>query len=197
MNLPVPTLPTDNLYKFMALSGLAILIISLVFPMIRIEETELKLVELETQTEVLRIETDDLTREMSGKTEKIQKEMVSLDPEKLANLSKKDIELLLNESKLHLQDLENDRKRMNELKIKTVELKGRTKLVGALMEDLRSYLIFLIVGGALGLLFCFLGFGLWYKLVQRPSDLLMKAQVERSRMEQQARQKEAGHGDLS
>jgi hypothetical protein len=167
MNLPVPTLPTDNLYKFMALSGLAILIFSLVFPMIRIGEIKLKLVEVETQTEVLGIETDNL---------------------------KKDIEHSLNESKLHFQDLENDRKRMSELQIKSVELKGRTKLVRELMEDLRSYLIFLVVGGMLGLLFCFFGFVLWYKLVQRPSDLLLKAQVERSLMEQQARQKEADHG---
>jgi len=59
MNLPVPTLPTDNLYKFMALSGLAIVIFSFVFPMIRMSEIKLKLVEVETQTELLEIETKD------------------------------------------------------------------------------------------------------------------------------------------
>jgi hypothetical protein len=59
MNLPVPTLPTDNLYKFMALSGLAIIIFSLVFPMIRISEIKLKMVEVETQLAVLHIEIND------------------------------------------------------------------------------------------------------------------------------------------
>ena len=92
-------------------------------------------------------------------------------------------------------------KQLNELysfgkliEIKRAELEGKTKENGELIEDLKSYLIFLVAGGMLGLLFCFFGFVLWYKVVQRPSDLLLKAQVERSLMEQQARQKEADHG---
>ena len=60
MNLPIPTLPTDNLYKFMALSGLAILIFSLVFPVIRMSEIKLKMVELEIQGEILKIEKNHI-----------------------------------------------------------------------------------------------------------------------------------------
>jgi len=83
------------------------------------------------------------------------------------------------------------------IEIKMAELRGLTKKNRELIEDLKFYLRFLEVGGMLGSLFSFIGFVLWYKLVQRPSDLLLKTQVERSRMEQQARQKEASHGDLS
>lgn len=171
MNLPIPTLPTDNLYKFMALSGLAILIISTVFPMMRISEIKLKLVELETQTEIIGIETQKLKEEVSEKAEQIEKWM------------------------LRLKDLEADRKRMIKLQIKTVELVGQRKLVEVLLEDLRSYLIFIMVGGALGGLLCSSGFGLWYGLVQRPSDLLLKTQLKCTLMQQEEIQKESGHGE--
>jgi hypothetical protein len=47
MNLP--SLPTDNLYKFLALSGLAIVLFSLVFPIIRISEIRMQIIEVDTQ----------------------------------------------------------------------------------------------------------------------------------------------------
>jgi len=196
MNLPIPTLPTDNLYKFMALSGLAILIFSLVFPVIRMSEIKLKMVELEIQGEILKIEKNHIIFE-SNKTVEGQKWMVHLDREKLAKLSKKELDYYLNELILQGKDLDNDLKRMIEVKKKFVELEGRIKLVEVLNKDLRFYLIFLMTGGLLGSFLCSFGFGLWYVLVQRPNDLLLKTQVEQSRMKQEARQKEAGHGDLS
>jgi hypothetical protein len=58
MNLP--SLPTDNLYKFLALSGLFIVLFSFIFPMKRVGELKLKASEIITQAEVLRIEIDDL-----------------------------------------------------------------------------------------------------------------------------------------
>jgi hypothetical protein len=58
--MDLPSLPTDNLYKFLALSGLFIVVFGFIFPMTRISELKLKACEVNTQIEVLRIEVDDL-----------------------------------------------------------------------------------------------------------------------------------------
>ena len=100
MNLP--SLPTDNLYKFLALSGLVIVLFSFIFPMKRIGELKLKSLEIKTQAEVLRIEVDYLKQDTSTWAEK-----ANLNPEET---------LLL-------------RKRTREAAIKVAELEGRAEQI--------------------------------------------------------------------
>jgi len=149
MNLP--TLPTDNLYKFLALSGLAIAIFSLVFPMIRISEIKMKLVEAETQSNVLNVEIEELKEDTDRWAKK-----TSLSPEETASL----------------------RKRLIELRIKGVQIRGRFEQIKSLNKDLDYSMILIWVGLPLGMLISYLGFLLWYFRVQKPNDLLLRKQVE-------------------
>ena len=52
--MEIPKLPTDNLYKFMALSGLVILILSAI-PYYRKYEFDIELIRLEAEAENLRL----------------------------------------------------------------------------------------------------------------------------------------------
>lgn len=61
----LPTLPTDNLYKFLALSGLAILIFGVVYPYKLANELELKIVDVGTQIKLLEFESAAIGRVIS------------------------------------------------------------------------------------------------------------------------------------
>jgi hypothetical protein len=151
IEINLPTLPTDNLYKFLALSGLAIAILSLVLPVIRISEIRIKLVEVKTQSNLLNIKIEELSKD----TDRLAKK-TALSPEETESL----------------------RNRLIEHKIKVVELSGRFEQINSLNRDL-DYLMILFWGGLpLGAGISVLGFMAWYFLVQKPNDLLLKKQVE-------------------
>jgi hypothetical protein len=152
--ITLPTLPTDNLYKFLALSGLAIAIFSLVFPIIRISEIRMKLIEVKTQSNVLDVEIEEL----KGDTDRWAKK-TSLSPEETASL----------------------RKRLIEIRIKSVEIRGRFEQIKSLNRDLDYSMTLIWVGLPLGLIISHLGFLLWYFRVQKPNDLQIRKQVESDR----------------
>jgi hypothetical protein len=151
----IPSLPTDNLYKFLALSGLAIAIFGLVFPAIRISEIRLKLIEANTQTRLLKLEIDQLKEDVDT-----AKKKSSVSPEEIGNI----------------------RKRMIEINVKKVELDGRTEQIKALMEDLNFARGALKVSAPLGLVISFLGFYFWYSLIQKPNDLLLQKQIKKEKI---------------
>jgi hypothetical protein len=152
MNLP--SLPTDNLYKFLALSGLVIVLFSFIFPMKRIGEIELKSLEIKTQVEVLKIEIDYLKEDTKTWAEK-------------ANLNHEETVLL--------------RKRTKDAAIKVAELGGRTEQIEALRGELRFYWRFIKVTVWLGAVISLVGFYLWYFLVQKPNDLLLRKQIKKEK----------------
>ena len=147
----MPSLPTDNLYKFLAVSGLVIFIFSQVLPVIRISEIRMKLVEVRTQSNILKVLSEELEEDIA-----IWKNKTSLTPE----------------------EKDSFRKRLIEIRIKTAELRGRFEQVESLNRDL-DYLMILFWGGLLiGVGISVLGFLAWYFIVQKPNDLLLRKQVE-------------------
>ena len=54
----IPNLPTDSLYKFIALSGLFILIFSVVYPLYQENELRQRSLALEGEIEVLKVDVD-------------------------------------------------------------------------------------------------------------------------------------------
>ncbi|MBM4273084.1 MAG: hypothetical protein FJ134_01275 [Deltaproteobacteria bacterium] len=149
MQLPIP--PTDNLYKFLALSGLVLVIFSIVFPLSRISDINLKLLEFEMQSDVLEVELKYLEQDTA---EWVEKE----------NPTPEEQEML--------------RKRTLELRIKHTELKGRIRQINGLINEVKENWKILKVGGTVGMAFSFIGFGLWLFRIQLPSDLLLQKQVK-------------------
>ncbi len=182
MNLP--SLPTDNLYKFLALSGLAIVLFSLVFPIIQISEIRLKIIEIETQMEVLEMDTgnveNDLIEALVNKG--------NLSPQEkgqfrnyLIELFKKNAVKDWNEQSepiLRPEEQAPFRSRLNELRKKIAELKGQRRKFILLFSELRNYRWMLFIGGSLGIVMSSLGFCLWYLIVQKPNDILLRKQVQ-------------------
>ena len=152
MNLP--NIPTDNLYKFIALSGLVLTLFSLIFPWTRMGEIRPKLVEINTQLEILKIESDEIEKELSRL-------------EKMVNPTPEELTAIIKERKEH--------------RIKNAELKGRFNQVDALVEELFYQWRFLKFGVFVGFIISFIGFWFWYHFVQKPNDMLLKKQIENNK----------------
>src|SRR3989442_1262057 len=114
MNLP--TLPTDNLYKFFALSGLALIVFIVVFPTNQISDIELKTIEVKTQISLLELEGSVLERDLD-----------------VAGTKKKPTE----EEVLKLKD------RQQQFKAKVIQIQGQRERLATLLKQLRSALDFL------------------------------------------------------
>ena len=148
MNLPA--LPTDNLYKFLALSGLVLFVISFVFPRSLVDELELKTVE--TQTEV-----NLLVREVSALN--------------------KDVDVAAAKPNLSDEALEKLSERRDQLNEKAIRLEGQKERQKTLLKQLRYAVDLSLFGSILGYLIAHVGFWLWYTRVQRLADLLARKQA--------------------
>jgi len=182
MNLP--TLPTDNLYKFMALSGLAIAVFSVFLPLTRMSEIRLNMLEIETQLEVLEIEVkyqeNNIIDALVNKGNLSPKEK-ALFRNHLIDLLNKDTMLKefdeQSEPIFNPEEQASFRSRSIEIRKKIAEVKGRHRQSVALLYELKSYRWILWIGGMLGLVISFFGFGFWYYLIQRPNDMLLRKHI--------------------
>jgi hypothetical protein len=183
MNLP--TFPTDNLYKFMAISGLFVCIFSLVYPWTRISEIRLKILENNTKVKILHIESNELNKERDRLTKDIEaldktidtteekRTLKSLNDKDIPNIKNKLVEINLKYAAIHEKSMQ--------VLIKCEQIQGRTEQIDALMKDFKVAWIFLIVGSLVGVNIAVTGFYRWYFFIQKPSDLLLKKQVEEIR----------------
>ncbi len=172
MNLP--SFPTDNLYKFLAISGLFICIFSIVFPKTRTGEINQKTIELKTRTKVLGIEVDEIVNDsvqLHEDLDRLKNDIGRLKKTKnTATLDKKLSEM--EEKRIEIRH--NDIRSI----IKRIELEGQIDQIKALTEDLMSYNKYFKVGISLGIVLSYIGFFCWFFLVQYPSDILLRRQVK-------------------
>ena len=144
-------LPTDNLYKFTALSGLAILLFSLAYPIRLVVDLELKAAQtsghIEATTHELK-KVDRLLAELESSKVPTREELNVLH-------EKRDVAQMS-----HYQDLSAK----NELLVLRAEL-------NAIRSVAR-------IGVWLGSLMSVIGFYLWYFRVQRPADRIASRQAQ-------------------
>jgi hypothetical protein len=184
MNLP--TLPTDNLYKFTALFGLAIIAFCIIWPLQRYNEINLKMAEIHIQIEILEIDIeniwDDILDALATKGISSTKEQ-ALIRNYLKDLFKmKDINKLSKEWKgepvLNIKEQAIFRKQNNEIKKKLVKIMGEKEKVIIYIKELNTYYWIIRIGGWVGLILFFLGMGSWYIFTQRPNDILLQKQIK-------------------
>jgi hypothetical protein len=143
----IPNLPTDNLYKFMALSGLLILILSISYPTYHTLELEKQRMMISGEIEILKSETDLLERIVFERTKRQYK---LTDPEFL---------------------------QVVQLKKVLAKIKAQGMQLDLLESQIKRYEWFCWVGFFIGLLLSVSGFSLWYIRVQRFQDKILKRQV--------------------
>ena len=71
--------PTDNLYKFLAISGLAIFLISILYPYFRIHELGIRIIEAELKIRVLGLDVDNLAQDSHPSREAVLQKQIKLE----------------------------------------------------------------------------------------------------------------------
>ncbi len=164
--MTIPNLPTDNLYKFIALSGVIIMIASVVlylnqYNILRNDINELETEEIKTNHEITYGEEDskNLSKKVFGLSERI---------EKIKN-SKDEITI-----KQNTEELENELNRLTKitrsLKLNNELFGHKLKIAAKKNSTLFTITIFLSVFFLCGFFMAFGGFSKWYHFVQKISD---------------------------
>ncbi|MCG8016839.1 MAG: hypothetical protein JAY97_11535 [Candidatus Thiodiazotropha sp. 'RUGA'] len=167
----IPNLPTDNLYKFIALSGLIVMLFSIYI-------LETKTSDLEDKVYATEIEQAQLTIEIKALQKKTVElnEIVNNTINEHNECSSQAIDQMVvrysdAEIKKMINDTEDATLQIN-LKVaeKKITLKRQTQLINQLRDLLflgRIYIWF-------GFLVSIFGFTLWYYRVQRPLDTKLR-----------------------
>lgn len=144
-------IPTDNLYKFIAIFGLIIFVLAVIYPRKALNELYLHSLELYGQVKILELQS--------------------------VNLENKLNELGLPTDKGTLEQKEEFKKEAFNLKLKSQELKNANAKNDYLLKQYQSYLKYSYLGMTSGILLMFLGFILWYFKLQLYQDIIIKKEA--------------------
>jgi hypothetical protein len=172
MSVPLPSLPTDNLYKFMAISGLVLLVAGIVVPWQYIAREGDMIDALRYQSELITLQVQQVETDFGREQQRHQPFLDAVISGKVA-LSPGNLE------------------RAQEIFKDAVGLMDRRRKADAAMAEFRASLAkasradattnrMLLLGTAsraLGLLLFVFGFGLWYFKAQRLQDRLLALEV--------------------
>jgi hypothetical protein len=151
--MPLPNLPTDNLYKFLALAGLTLSLFSFVFP--RIQEHNAKRVLWETKIDI----------DLAGEQLRYVEQQISILDVKREEAYRKNTSLRpVKDDEMRILELQHN------LRVQQAQVGVKTKLLGALSDELAEARFFSKIGVLLGLLLACCGFSLWYVKLQRHQD---------------------------
>jgi hypothetical protein len=161
---PLP-FPTDNLYKFVALAGAALLITSFVFPLTRLDELELAAQQTSAQRRVLDVEVSALEADLAQLSTDLKRLDASVDAGTHPALAMQE-----EAAKATGRLLELEKKRLA-LAIKKAEIQGNEGKTALLLKQMDRTWSYLKFGGVVGLVMTQVGFLFWYRRVQKPADL--------------------------
>jgi valyl-tRNA synthetase len=189
MNLITP--PTDNLYKFIAITGLILILLSIILPFVKEEELSIKMQQDKTSGEVLKAkgkylheQNERLQKSNEMLIESINKHIKQIDDLlKLKKISSS--EVLLQEVKDGTNELQNSLKKYDESingiqsQLESViEQKGNTELLLYLAKQLSTVKLISKIGIVLGLLLTIVGFWLWYTRLQVFQDKSIRKELQ-------------------
>lgn len=173
----IQSLPTDNMYKFIALFGLVIFIASIVFPLPKSQDIELMNIEIEKGWKLL-----DCAKASSDfkYTQQLQdiKQMDGLRVKNEKAPSKDTEQLWLKQAKCSLNELRISVDETEKSLKDSIELiAGRKKLI-VLLKQLLIYKKLCYIGGILGPILMLIGFILWYYKVQKYEDIILRKKAK-------------------
>ncbi len=202
--MELPSLPTDNLYKFIALSGIALVIVSML-PFFHRYKLQVEIIRLEGDTDVLERQTQwtvadvnelkkevatllDETYKLEGRVDKLMETQAS-DKDSVVNTGETSSGIrkeLLTEVKDQIkQRLEIIEERLLEIEeinrkheIETANIKAKILEHEYLKRMINMESKVGCAGLVSGLFLAIIGFTLWYKRLQVPQDLIIKQKVK-------------------
>jgi len=186
----VPPIPTDNLYKFIAISGLVIIGLTTFYPLKMVNESTLKTVQYATDMHKYSIERGRIATEykkLANISEQLNKKAETHLAELKREYKKKMAGLpytIPPAEKLELDDEYKENEKMLkqtsfELDLKNADLEGKKSELDIIKSNLFFLRVLMYVGFAIGALLTMYGFTLWYLKVQQPLDLILLGQSQR------------------
>ena len=184
--MTIPNLPTDNLYKFTALSGVILIIFSLYYPREKLYETRLKIIDvgykmkvLEAKRRIISKSIDENSRELKSFNRELNKIFEKIENRKIKGEdSKTIISDLKKKRSYHLKKhLKADHK-LAELELyglKILKLQKETEMLNDIYVSRAFISIFINI---FGIIMAFIGFKLWYTRVQKCIDRTLKDTTE-------------------
>jgi len=178
------TPPTDNLYKFIAITGLLFIFASIFYPTFLNIQINERILESEKDIEIATIERTKLERE-------------SNDIERKANDMQKKVEgfkqnpsnVFAKQLEAEMKDLEQLQKQTKEftdvateLQKRNIEIEYKNKITKFYNNYLELALNAAQVGMTIGLILTFLGFTLWFFKVQKHQDLVLLKEAEQKQI---------------
>lgn len=152
MNLP--SVPTDSLYKFLAIAGLFSLLLFIVAPQYLAHQTRINIITLAVDIEIAELEVGYNTKDIEAVEEAVKEE-----DEKSQKL---DNEIL------SLHEKAKEKNRQNQRRI--VELKSKSKLIDYYKQLILRLIIIGTFGSMISSFAMLYGFYRWYVKVQKPLD---------------------------
>lgn len=175
MNLP--SLPTDNLYKFCAITGSALALFSLIFLMQKTFEAKDDLNRVTTESEILRLKSSYLGTDIS-RLEQRSKHLTNDVNAALAEKRGDDWRSLKDRNTgiaKTLQKVDADTRKLATMRI---QLRGKIAHSKDLVARAWIYLAAALIFAFGGLFLASYGFLRWYVLLQKPTDILMWRRAE-------------------
>ena len=169
-----PNFPTDNLYKFLALVGTVIVILSIYFTETRVAEVGGTIIDVEEVLDISKARYEALKMKMDQLKEIIDNSIAEQTGKKKMVVSKLEVRYSETEIKaLHrqVQDL------IGEQGIEMVKVNTSMKRLEKLNERSKRIFNWNILFIAVGALMAYNGFILWYRRVQRPLDELLQNEL--------------------
>ncbi len=176
----IPNLPTDNLYKFMSLSGIVIIIFSIYFCEIKVREVS------QNNIEFLK-KQDNLNNKIARFNDKLGTISVLFETYQKDNIQKKDTSIFLSNLETRISSLSNLRDGIN---TDYISQKAYHQRLNLLQEESKIITYFSYLFIALGFVLTSTGFLLWYKKVQKPLDKILANDLAKSEFEKAKLDKE-------
>jgi hypothetical protein len=173
MNLP--SIPTDNLYKFCAVSGVVLLLFGATFPVQKLFETQDNLDRVETEIAILKAQTSAFQEEaqrLKSDAVSLQKDIAAAE----ANPRNADVEALRARNATANTSLSAASKEVHQLRIMSIREKGNVDHVKHLVYRVWLYITAAAAFMFGGLSLARFGFLHWYYRVQKPSDEILQHQ---------------------
>lgn len=165
----IPNLPTDSLYKFFALSGVTLVIVSCSALYIAVNSFSEKVTEVNGAQKLVELEIDWLDQD----TKLLEREVSTMDS---AQLNQPEEHNLTEYREQADQIITKQRA----LLYKHVQLETKLELVRTIGDNTRFTIRIFSTLAFIGLVMAYIGFYFWYHRVQKFLDQQIKQQVDQS-----------------
>lgn len=170
MNLPTPQLPTDNLYKFIAIAGLVFVVMGVVVPLQLQNQIDRDHLPVARAVERMTAATTELRREVEAEWDALAHASTT-QPSSRPYPSPTSTQSSTSTDRMHQLRVEAD-EAMNLVNSYRVGFRNATRIVGAA-----------VIGGVVGIAMMIFGFARWYQRVQKYQDIILAAEAAKATRE--------------